>query len=355
MKKDKYIKELGSFLKEAKTPYHAVSLTAQILTKAGFSELAESDAWQVKPGGRYYVSRNGSSIIAFSVPKSSKLHSFSIVAAHSDSPTFRVKENAELAVAGQYVKLNTEGYGGAILSTWLDRPLGIAGRVFVEEGGRITEKLVDLDTTVVIPNLAIHMNREINDGYKWNKQVDLLPLFGGSEAAGSFDEAVIAKAGAGKNGLLGKDLVLYCTEELKVWGPKGEFCSAPRLDDLASAFAGLSAITENPVSADAVNVLAIFDNEEVGSLTAQGADSTFLYDVLQRIRIAMKASEEDYYRAVAESFLISADNAHAVHPNHAEKSDENNRPYLNGGFVVKYSANQKYTTSGKSAAYLKKL
>ncbi len=355
MKKDKYIKELGSFLKEAKTPYHAVSLTAQLLTKAGFSELAESDAWQVKPGGRYYVSRNGSSIIAFSVPKSSKLHSFSIVAAHSDSPTFRVKENAELAVAGQYVKLNTEGYGGAILSTWLDRPLGIAGRVFVEEEGRITEKLVDLDTTVVIPNLAIHMNREINDGYKWNKQVDLLPLFGGSEAAGSFDKAVIAKAGAGKNGLLGKDLVLYCPEELKVWGPKGEFCSAPRLDDLASAFAGLSAITENPVSADAVNVLAIFDNEEVGSLTAQGADSTFLYDVLQRIRIAMKASEEDYYRAISESFLISADNAHAVHPNHAEKSDENNRPYLNGGFVVKYSANQKYTTSGKSAAYLKKL
>jgi aspartyl aminopeptidase len=176
MKKDKYIKELGSFLKEAKTPYHAVSLTAQILTKAGFSELAESDAWQVKPGGRYYVSRNGSSIIAFSVPNSSKLHSFSIVAAHSDSPTFRVKENAELAVAGQYVKLNTEGYGGAILSTWLDRPLGIAGRVFVEEEGRITEKLVDLDTTVVIPNLAIHMNREVNDGYKWNKQVDLLPL-----------------------------------------------------------------------------------------------------------------------------------------------------------------------------------
>ena len=354
MKTDKYIKGLGAFLKEAKTPYHAVAETAKMLEAAGFSELKETESWALKKGGKYYTTRGGSSIMAFAIPKSGKLENFHIVAAHSDSPTFRIKENAELSVSGKYVKLNAEGYGGIILSTWLDRPLGIADRVFVDGDG-VSEKLVDLGATVVIPNLAIHMNREVNDGYKWNVQTDLLPLFGGEEAAGSFDKLVEKAAGVKKGGLLGKDLLLYCSEELMVWGPKGEFCSAPRLDDLASAYAGISAITETGAAKGAVNVLAIFDNEEVGSLTAQGADSTFLEDTLRRIQIGIGAGEEDYYKAIAGSFLLSADNAHAVHPNHPEKSDENNRPYLNGGLVLKFSANQKYTTGGKSAAVVKKL
>lgn len=359
MKTDKYIKGLGAFLKEAKTPYHAVAATTKMLKEAGFSEIKETESWKLKKGGKYYVSRGGSSIMAFAIPTNGKLESYSIVAAHSDSPTFRIKENAELSVSGKYVKLNAEGYGGIILSTWLDRPLGIAGRVFTEDSqtiaGGVSEKLVDLGCNVVIPSLAIHMNREVNDGYKWNIQTDLLPLFGGEAAAGSFDKLVEKAAGAKKGELLGKDLLLYCPEELKVWGPKGEFCSAPRLDDLACAFAGLSAITEAGAAKGAVNVLAIFDNEEVGSLTAQGADSTFLEDTLRRIQIGMDVGEEDYYKAIAGSFLLSADNAHAVHPNHPEKSDENNRPFLNGGPVLKFSANQKYTTGGKSAAIVKKL
>lgn len=359
MKADKYIKGLGAYLKEAKTPYHAIAETAKMLEAAGFSELKETESWKLKKGGKYYTTRGGSSIMAFAIPKSGKLEKFHIVAAHSDSPTFRIKENAELSVSGKYVKLNAEGYGGIILSTWLDRPLGIAGRVFTEDSqtiaGGVSEKLVDLGCNVVIPSLAIHMNREVNDGYKWNIQTDLLPLFGGEAAAGSFDKLVEKAAGAKKGGLLGKDLLLYCPEELKVWGPKGEFCSAPRLDDLASAYAGLSAITEAGAAKGAVNVLAIFDNEEVGSLTAQGADSTFLEDTLRRIQIGLGADAEDYYKAIAGSFLLSADNAHAVHPNHPEKSDENNRPFLNGGLVLKFSANQKYTTGGKSAAFVKKL
>lgn len=381
-------KELFEYIKAAPTAFQAVAESAKMLEKAGFAELKESETWEIKENGRYYVKRNGSSIIAFTIPADG-YGPYRIVASHSDSPSFKIKEMAELTKAGVYASLNTEGYGGMILSTWFDRPLGIAGRIFVEacDGNGhccqncngIVEKLVDFEKDMVmIPNLAIHMDRTVNDGYKYNKQIDMMPLWGMKSEASGFDkttdqkvatlQAQVAKlAGVKPEEILGGDLFLYNRQAGTVWGANDEFISAPRLDDLACAFASLKAVTDEAVLAEhakpakesyakgKINVCAIFDNEEVGSGTKQGADSTFLYDVLRRIAISMGASEEEFYCKLADSRMASADNAHAVHPNHPEKTDENNHCFINGGIVVKYNAAQHYSTDGASAAYMKKL
>lgn len=322
-----------------------------ILIDNGFEELDEKERWQIKAGGKYFVTRNDSAIIAFTIPEGN-FDGFRIVASHSDSPTFKIKENPEITVENKYVKLNTEGYGGMILSSWLDRPLSVAGRVIVKEDGRLVSKLVNVDRDLmIIPNLAIHMNREINKGYAYNKQKDMLPLFA---EAGDKDKFMnIIKAAAETDAeILGHDLYLYNRQKAVVMGADGEFIASGRLDDLQCAFSSLKGFIEAEKK-EFVAVHCVLDNEEVGSGTKQGAASTFLKDTLKRINFGLGKDEEDYRVALANSFMISADNAHAVHPAHPDKTDSENRPYLNGGVVLKMNADQKYCTEGFSAAFFR--
>ena len=360
----KTAKEMLDFITKSPTCFHAAANLGEMLEKAGFQKLRENEEWKLEKDGRYYTERNDSSVIAFVIPaKEADIKGFHMAAAHSDSPCFKIKEKPELTVEEHYLRLNTEKYGGMILSTWLDRPLSVAGRLAVRGEKGIESRLVNIDQDLcVIPNVAIHMNREMNKGVEYNPQVDMLPLF----ADAAFDAetvdgqpekttllAVAAEAaGVDAEKILGEDLFLYTRQEGRFIGAKGEFVLSPRLDDLQSAFALTKAFTES-LPTEYINICAVFDNEEVGSGTRQGADSTFLEDVLQRITEGLQESRSTYLRWVADSFLISADNAHAVHPNHPEKADPTNRPYLNGGIVIKYHGSQKYTTDGISAARMK--
>ena len=340
---------LCAFLKSSVSAFHAVKNLGDLLEGAGYAPLRESGSWKLQPGGRYYVTRNQSSLIAFSVPERGFAPAM-IVAAHSDSPVFRVKQRAELDGQGKYTLLNTERYGGMIMSTWLDRPLSVAGRVVARTQRGLESRLVNVDRDLVlIPNLAIHMNREVNEKGGLNARTDMPPLFGDAFARGGFEAAVAEAAGVAPEQIAGSDLYLYNRMAPSVWGPEGCYLSAPRLDDLECAYAALCAFTEARAGAH-MNLLCVFDNEEVGSGTRQGADSTFLQDVLARAAGALGAEGEEMRACLASSFMASADNAHALHPNHPEKSDPTNRPYMNEGVVVKFSANQKYTTDGVSNA-----
>lgn len=344
-------KELLSFLQKSPSSFHAIQNIKEELLQNGYEELLESRSWKIVPGGKYFVTRNQSSILAVNVGENLEDYSFNIAASHSDSPTFKIKENAEIEVKGKYTQLNTEGYGGMLCATWFDKPLSIAGRVLVKEGERITTRLLNIDRDLLmIPNVAIHMNRMINDGYKYNKQVDMLPLFGGADCTkGDFKKMIAKELGVEEENICGTDLYLYNRTVPSVWGANEEFISAPRLDDLQCAYASLQGFLKgkNPKN---INVYVCFDNEEVGSATKQGAHSTFLYDVLHRVNTALGNTEEEYYRAVASGFMLSADNAHAVHPNHPELTDVGNCVYMNEGIVVKVHAEQKYTTDAVSAA-----
>lgn len=344
-------KELLDFIKSCPSPFHTVSHIAGVLEKAGFSELSENRLWHIVPEGRYFVRRNDSSLIAFRIGSELSDYGFKVVAAHSDFPSFMLKENAEEDVRGKYIRLNTEGYGGMICSTWLDRPLSVAGRVIVKNGDRLETRLVNVDKDVLlIPGVAIHMNRQVNDGYAFNKQVDMLPLFGGGKAEkGDFDAMIADALGVDKENIYGKDLYLYNRCAGSVWGNKDEFVSAPHLDDTECVFSALKGFLQG-ADEHAVNVFACFDNEEVGSASKQGAGSTFIRDVLRRISLGLGGTEEDFYRAAASGFLVSADNAHAVHPNHPEKTDAENCVYMNEGVVIKSHAGQKYTSDAVSTA-----
>lgn len=352
----KYAKDMCEFVKQSPTAFHAVANLAEKLTENGFTELFEKEAFEAVPGGSYFVKRNDSSLIAFRIPEEAgKIKGFHIVASHSDSPSFKVKEAPECGVENHYVRLNTEKYGGMILSTWLDRALSVAGRIAVKEDGEIVTKLVDIDSDLlVIPNVAIHMNRDMNNGVAYNAQTDMLPLYGDAADGKkkSLLKQIAKKAGVKQEDILGHDLYLYVREKGKLIGADGEFVLSPRLDDLQCVYASGTAFA-NCHPTEYISVCAVFDNEEVGSATRQGADSTFLEDTLRRLSDALGRQGEDYLRLIAESFLISADNAHAVHPNHPEKADPTNRPYLNGGVVIKYHGSQRYTTDAVSAAKLK--
>lgn len=341
--------KLLDYIERSPGCFHAAANLAAMLDAAGFARVRERDTWRVVPGGKYYVLRGGSSVIAFAVPVGT-WRGFRIAASHSDSPAFKLKPDAEMAVENKYVKLNVEKYGGMILSTWLDRPLSIAGRVTVRAGEGIESRLVDFGRdAVLIPNLAIHMERTLNDGYKYTVQRDMLPLFGGADAKGKLLPMVVQAAGVDAAAILGADLFLYNRMKGSIWGAEREFVSSPRLDDLQCAWSTMTAFAASQPSAD-VNVCCVFDNEEVGSGTMQGADSTFLSDTLQRLTAALGGEREDYLRAVAGSFLVSADNAHAVHPNRGDAADPVCRPVPNGGVVIKHNANQKYTTDAVSDA-----
>lgn len=354
----KLARELLQFINNSPSVYHVVENVKNTLLEQGFVELKEKDGWQVEGGQGYFVTRNDSSVIAFRMPQEKPL-GFHVIASHSDSPTFKVKEAPEMTVEEKYIKLNTEKYGGMILSTWLDRPLSVAGRIVVKEkDSQPVVKTVNVDKDLlVIPNVAIHMNRDMNKGFEYNPQVDMLPLMslGTKEDSKEMLLKEVAKAaGVKEKDILAHDLFLYVREQGRLVGAKEELILSPKLDDLQAVFTSLRAFADK-VPNQYVNVLAVFDNEEVGSATAQGADSTFLQDVLQRICEAMQWSHGEYCQMIAESFLISADNAHAVHPNHPEKADPTNRPYVGGGIVIKYHGSQRYTTDAVSAAKMKLL
>ena len=344
---------LMAFIDASPTAFHAVANICGALRAAGYAQLEERELWRLAPGGAYYVTRNQSSVIAFRVPAAG-FAPFRIVASHSDSPCFKLKPNA-LRGGKPYASLNVEKYGGMLMSTWLDRPLSIAGRVIVRTEAGLESRLVDLGTdAALIPNLPLHFHRTANDGVAWNPQVDMLPVIAAGDAGDRFPAAVAEAAGVSKGDVLGGDLFLYNRDRARVWGLDGAFIAAPRLDDLECVFASLRALTTAAPS-DHIDVLAVFDNEEVGSDTKQGADSTFLEEVLRRAALSLGAAPQAYEAAVAGSFMLSADNAHAVHPNHPEKYDDDNRVTLNGGVVVKTNANQKYTTDGVSAAVFEEL
>lgn len=356
MEQQTTVKQLVDFLKDSPTAFHAVKRIAEELETHGYRRLWESGAWSIEPNGRYYVTRNDSSVIAFHTGTLEGNWNFQIGASHSDFPTFKIKENAELEVQKKYIRLNTEGYGGMLCSTWFDRPLSVAGRLIVKEEGRFVTKLVKVDRDLVlIPSVAIHMNRKANEGISYNPQIDLLPLFGGKNAErGDFKKMIAHAAGVRADAVYGSDLYLYSRQEPFVWGAGGEFISAQHLDDLQCACGVLQGFLQGRPG-DSVNVYACFDNEEVGSRTKQGADSTFLYDTLCRIHLGLGGTRESFYQALAESFLVSADNAHAVHPNHPEKTDVQNCVYMNEGIVIKSHAGQKYTSDAVSTALFREL
>lgn len=350
---DDISRDLIHFIAKSPSTFHAVRGIKAALLYAGFTEIREEDTWQIEKGGKYVVTRNGSALMAFTVPQEGA-EAFHITASHCDSPTFKIKENPEIA-DGPYVKLNVEGYGGMIMSTWLDRPLSVAGRLLVTENGHLAEKLVAIDgTMLVIPSVAIHMDRSVNQHKEWKVQKDMLPLYGMTGAKTPFMDVIAAAAKVKAEDILAHDLTLYSRVPAAIWGEEREFISSPKLDDLQCAFACFRGFTQGQKE-KYISVYALFDNEEVGSATSQGAGSTFLANTLERLARSLEYSYDETMAMIARSFMISADNAHSVHPNHPEYADPVNRPVINGGIVIKYSAAQKYATNAFSAAYFKKL
>ncbi len=348
------MKEFLEFIKKTPTAYQAVEELRKELLENGYKELFEQENWQLEKGGKYFFSRNMSSLVAFVIPEQ-KAKGFHITAAHLDSPTFKLKPNFTLD-KGRYLKLNTEVYGSPIYSTWMDRPLGIAGRIFITEGNQIKGMPVALmKPLVVIPNLPIHYNRNVNKGVELNPQVDLLPLFG-ETAQGSKDlyDLIAEEYGIDRKSILSSDLYLSLLDRGCYVGANQEFIMAPQIDNLECSHALLQALMSSKV-ADAINVCVLFDNEEIGSATYQGAFSRLLDGALRRIAISLSYQEEEYLTMLANSFMISADNAQGYHPNYPSKYDEGNACYLNDGIVIKNAARGSYSTDAFSSACFQKI
>lgn len=340
-------KELFTFIENSPTAFQVVEQTAAILTEQGFLPLKEGEQWVLTPGQGYFVTRNGSSLIAFRYQED--YEGFMVGAAHTDSPCLHIKENPELSTEG-YTRLDVEGYGGAILRSFMDRPLSVAGRVIAKIGGELRSVPVNVDRDLCcIPALAIHMDRGVNEGKKISVQTDMLPLLG--QGKQELLKLVAPEAGVAAEDILGHDLYLYCRDKGRVYGGEEEFILCPRLDDLQCVFGLLQGFlaAKEPEN---IPVLCLFDNEEIGSQTRQGALSTFFADTLRRISDA-KGTPEDYNRRLTKSFMVSADNAHGVHPNHPEKAALTHRPRMNGGVVVKFGRG--YATTGLTAAVFRDL
>lgn len=343
---DKKIEALCKFMDSAKSVYHSTQSLKNRLDEEGYQYLSESEVWQLKPGGKYYMTRGGAALLAFRIP-AGEPSGFMISAGHSDRPTFKMKENPVLT--GKYARLAVEPYGGMLMSTWLDRPLSLAGRVLVQKDDGVETKLIDIDRDLlVIPNVAIHMNRQVNQGYAWNPAVDLIPLMG-SVGTEEKLQALLEEQAGGK--ILGHDLYLYVRQKASLWGLEEEYISAAAVDDLSCIWCCMEGFLAAGESS-AIPLFCTFDSEEVGSNSMQGAGSNILELTMLRICRAM-GWEAD--RMLGQSFMVSADNGHAVHPNHPEYADPNNAPVLNGGIVLKFNANQKYTTDGVSAAIFRKI
>ena len=338
------IGQFKEYIDKAHSVFHAVAGLAKMLDEAGYTCLSESRNWELVPGGKYYFTRSASALMAFRIPQGEPI-GFMLTASHADRPTFKLKENGELS--GTYTRLATEKYGGMLIAPWLDRPLSLAGRVLVSKDGKVQSKLVDIDKDLLlIPNVAIHMNRKANEGYAWNPAVDTLPLMGGKDAGGALEEMLKEQA---DGEILGHDLYLYLRQNATVWGAQDEFISAQGLDDLQCAWCCTKGFLEADES-KAIPVLCVFDSEEVGSSSLQGAASRILESTLSRI---CNARGLDMATMLSSSFMLSADNAHAIHPNHPEFADAKNAPVVNGGVVLKFNANQRYTTDGASAAVMR--
>ena len=346
--------KLLDFIEKSPTAFQAVDEMQKRLTENGFEVLSEKEYWKLIPGGKYLVTRNNSALIAFCIPeKESRV--FHIMASHSDSPSFKIKENPEIKVDNSYVKLNVEKYGGMLMTPWFDRPLSVAGRVIIRRNGGLKEKLINIKRDLVmIPNLAIHMNREANNGVSYNPQKDLQPLFAVGNTDRTLLEIIAEQTGVKKEDIISHDLFLYNRMPGTIWGADKEFVSSARLDDLQCAFASMEGLLRAQ-NHESIAVHCVMDNEEVGSGTKQGAASTFLKDTLLRINMGLGRTYEEYLMTLAGSFMVSADNAHALHPNYTDKTDPTNHPVLNKGIVIKFNANQKYCTDAVSAAIFKEL
>ncbi len=351
---DKYIKrckDLIDFISKSPTCYQVVDNIKTILLNNNFIELKENEKFNVKSGKSYFVTRNNSSLIAFKIPK--KYNGFSIISSHTDSPNFKLKANPE--ITKEYTTLNVEGYGGMLCSTWFDRALSIAGRVFYQDNNKIVEKLINFDKDLVsIVNLAIHQNRTVNDGYAYKKQKDMLPIIGIGNKKDVIKELISKELSIEKGKILDFDLFLYNRQKAKIWGVDDEFFSSPQIDDLQGVFTSLTSLVETEAKSN-INMAVFLDNEEVGSGTRQGALSDFIKVTVDRIANSLNWDVEDKAIYKANSFMISCDNGHAYHPNYGEKSDIVNKPILNNGVLIKYSANQKYTTDGFSSSFLKSI
>ncbi len=355
--KYKLADDLIDFIDASPSPFHVVRNIKAALLRRGYKELYPGEQWDLRRAAKYFVSKNDSAIIAF-VTGTGKIEEkgFRIVAAHTDSPTIKVKPVPEILVKDKYLKINTEVYGGAILSSWFDRPLSLAGRVLLKSDNPLkpVAKFIYIKKPIaIIPSLAIHLNREVNDGIKIEKQKMLLPLLSmfkeKLEKNNLLTQLIASELKVNEEDILDFDLNFTNYGKGMLIGLNNEFITSGQLDDLAMVHAGVQAMLDSQ-PAEATQVMVCFDNEEVGSLSKQGAGSPFLRSVLQRIVFQFKNDIESFYRAVANSFMISADMAHAIHPNFVEKHDPVNQPVINGGPVIKINANQKYTTDGDSGA-----
>jgi len=339
-------KELLAFLETSPSPFHAVDQVEKRLLENGFLPLQEHASWHIAPGHGYYITRNRSSLIAFTVPKK-PLPGLQLTASHTDSPTFKLKKNAETDAFGKYTKLSVEGYGGMLYESFLDCPLSVAGRLILSQDGRIITKNIYVDRDLLlIPRVAIHQMRNQNSNFAPNPAVDLLPLFGGKDA--KLTPILAQTAGVAEENILDADLFLVNRTPARIWGANHEFFSAPRIDNLQSVYGTLMGLLDAGIREEgSIGVYGIFDNEETGSATKQGAGSLFLRDTLERL---CEALSMDLRQVLASSFFVSCDNGHARHPNHPELSDPANCPHMNEGVVIKANASQKYTTDALSAA-----
>ena len=353
-------KELLDFINKSKTAFQGAHEVKNILDKNGFTEIKESDCWNLNKGDKHYIMKNNSAVIAFEVGCGElEEDGFRLIGAHTDSPGFRIKPNAQMTVENNYVKLNTEVYGGPILSTWFDRPLSIAGRVTLKSQDvfKPETRVVDVNKPVlIIPNLAIHMNRSVNEGYEFNRQKDVLPLLTLCNEKLEKDNYLVNLLAETLNveasNILDFDLFLYEYAEGSLVGLNEELISCGRLDDLWMVFAGLKALTESN-KIKATKVLVALDNEEIGSLTSQGANSSILENILERIALGLNKGREEFRRALSNSVMISADLAHAIHPNYTEKCDPTNKPVLGGGPVIKIAASGSYSTDSFASGIFK--
>ena len=357
-----FAREVIEFIDESPSTYHVVKNCSDILDENGFERIMPREKWEIKKGGKYFLKKSSSTIIAFTVGEDFDVkNGFKIFGAHTDSPCFRIKPNPEM-VTENVVRLNTEVYGGPILSTWFDRPLSIAGRVIVKGENSFFPRTVKIkidEPLLTIPNLAIHQNREVNNGVKIDKQNDVLPVISlinkNFEREGYLERVILEKTGIKKEDIIDFDLYLYATEKGCLLGANEEFMSSPKIDNLASVYTGLIGLLEAEENQDRINIFVAFDNEEIGSATKQGADSNYLLNTLERISLALGLSRGDFLQMLESSYILSADAAHAAHPAHLGKTDPTNRGKINEGISIKISAKQKYTSDGYSIAVIKQL
>ena len=357
-----FAREVIEFIDESPSTYHVVKNCSDILDENGFERIMPREKWEIKKGGKYFLKKSSSTIIAFTVGEDFDVkNGFKIFGAHTDSPCFRIKPNPEI-ITENVVRLNTEVYGGPILSTWFDRPLSIAGRVIVKGEDPFFPKTVKIkidEPLLTIPNLAIHQNREVNNGVKIDKQNDVLPVISlinkNFEREGYLERIILEKTGIKKEDIIDFDLYLYATEKGCLLGANEEFMSSPKIDNLASVYTGLIGLLEAEENQDRINIFVAFDNEEIGSATKQGADSNYLLNTLERISLALGLSRGDFLQILESSYILSADAAHAAHPAHLGKTDPTNRGKINEGISIKISAKQKYTSDGYSIAVIKQL